>query len=83
MMNEQVARHCLWFFGYSGGYEPGSFTHNLLRALSTADSGNFRRLAQAFPEYAAAWSMSPEELRTAAGIGEEVHDVQDHSEEDG
>lgn len=49
----EVAAHVLWQFD-RGGYQPGTFTQHLLSALGAADEDNFCRLADAFPEYAAA-----------------------------
>ncbi|MEU5580992.1 hypothetical protein ABZ791_30415 [Streptomyces huasconensis] len=50
----ETARHVLWFFGQDGGYQPGSFTEHLLYALSFADMVNTAKIAEVYPDYAAA-----------------------------
>lgn len=47
----EAARHLLWAEGYPNGWEPGSFSKNLIRAFQTADQVNRARLWIAFPEY--------------------------------
>jgi len=53
VISPEVANHVLWLFD-RGGYEPGTFTQHLMRALCAADMANFHRLADAFPDYGAA-----------------------------
>jgi hypothetical protein len=50
----EVAAHVLFSDRLDGGLEPGMFTTLLLDAWKFADVDNTRRLAQAFPDYAAA-----------------------------
>jgi hypothetical protein len=49
-----VAAHVLAHYGREGGYQAGSFTTDLLSAMSKADPTNLDRLALGFPEYVAA-----------------------------
>ena len=49
-----VAAHVLWHYGREGGYQPGSFTEQLLTCIGMADPSNLDRLAAGFPEYVAA-----------------------------
>lgn len=49
-----VAAHVLWHYGRDGGYQPGSFTEQLLTTIGMADPTNLDRLAAGFPEYIAA-----------------------------
>lgn len=49
----ETANHVLWHFGH-GGYQPGTFTEKLLAALCAADMDNKAKLADAYPDYAAA-----------------------------
>ncbi|MGW7597297.1 hypothetical protein [Streptomyces antimycoticus] len=49
----ETANHVLWHFGH-GGYQAGTFTQHLIRALATADMANKAKLANAYPDYAAA-----------------------------
>jgi hypothetical protein len=51
---QEVIRHVLWHFKSAKGFEPGSFTQNLMRAFQTADPSSFRRLTEAFPDYGSA-----------------------------
>lgn len=50
----ETARHVLWFFGQDGGHQPGSFTKHLMYALSFADMANTAKIAEVYPDYAAA-----------------------------
>lgn len=49
-----VAAHVLWHYGRDGGYQPGSFTTQLLSTIGAADPSNLDRLAAGFPDYVAA-----------------------------
>jgi hypothetical protein len=49
-----VAAHVLFHYGRDGGYQPGSFTEQLLVTMAMADQSNLGRLAVGFPEYVAA-----------------------------
>lgn len=49
-----VAAHVLWHYGRDGGYQPGSFTEQLLTTIGMADPTNLDRLAAGFPDYVAA-----------------------------
>ena len=49
-----VAAHALWHYGRDGGYQPGSFTEQLLTTIGMADPSNLDKLAAGFPEYVAA-----------------------------
>lgn len=51
-MNEDLARNVLHYFGQPGGYPPGSFISNMLRAYQGADPGNKARIRLGFPELA-------------------------------
>lgn len=52
----EAAQHVLSFYRYRNGVyqDPNSFTGLILHAYSKADPGNKARLAQGFPELAAA-----------------------------
>lgn len=47
----EAARHLLYHYGQPGGWEPGSFTKQLIRTLEHADHYNRNRLLGAFPEF--------------------------------
>lgn len=47
----EAARHLLYHYGQPGGYQPGSFTKQLIRTLEAADHYNRSRLLRAFPEF--------------------------------
>lgn len=49
----ETANHVLWHYGH-GGYQAGTFTQHLISALATADMDNKAKLANAYPDYAAA-----------------------------
>lgn len=57
-----VARSVLSFRGELGGWALGGFEEALLKAFSRADSQNFKRLAQGFPEHAQALRMDSSDL---------------------
>lgn len=58
----QVVWHVLWHFGDTNlGYQPGSFVERLLLSMNVADQENFRRLAEAFPDYARAFTAAKDE----------------------
>lgn len=47
----EAARNLLYHYGQPGGWEPGSFTTALIRAMEAADQGNRAKLLNAFPEF--------------------------------
>lgn len=49
----KTANHVLFHYGH-GGYQAGTFTQHLIAALATADMTNKAKLADAYPDYAAA-----------------------------
>jgi hypothetical protein len=49
----ETANHVLFHFG-RGGYQAGTFTQILIAALCAADMTNKAKLADAYPDYAAA-----------------------------
>ncbi|MBD0743502.1 hypothetical protein [Streptomyces sp. CBMA152] len=51
----ETARHVLWHYGQNGGHQPGSFTQRLMEAFAAADMANTAKLANAYPDYAAAF----------------------------
>ncbi|MGW3196251.1 hypothetical protein ACWDBD_17025 [Streptomyces sp. NPDC001118] len=51
----EIARHVLWHYGKDGGHQPGSFTQRLMEAFAAADMVNTAKLANAYPDYAAAF----------------------------
>ncbi|WP_282790841.1 hypothetical protein [Streptomyces sp. CC224B] len=51
----ETARHVLWHFGQEGGHRPGSFTQRLMETFAAADMPNTAKLANAYPDYAAAF----------------------------
>lgn len=72
----ETARHVLWMFDRDGGYQPGTFTQRLLEAFAAADMVNTAKLADAYPDYAAAFmaaSLDPDGIanlqRIATGGG--------------
>ncbi|MER7517841.1 hypothetical protein [Streptomyces sp. NPDC126499] len=50
----ETAAHVLFHYGREGGYQPGSFTEQLITTIDMADPGNRDRLAAGFPDYVAA-----------------------------
>lgn len=52
----EVAAHVLFSEGH-GGYPAGSFTTQLLNTWGYADDQNAARLAEGWPEYAAAFAL--------------------------
>lgn len=61
----EAARNLLYHYGQPGGWEPGSFTTALIRAMEAADSHNLDRLCQAFPEFTKAVVILQNEGSTA------------------
>jgi hypothetical protein len=61
-ISRETANHVLYHFG-SGGYPADGFTTNLVYLLATAKGPNAVRLAETFPEYAAA-------MRLASDVGD-------------
>ena len=51
------AYHVLYHFS-EGTFRPGRFTEALLEAMNIADSGNFAKLAGAFPSLAEAFRIA-------------------------
>ncbi|MFJ2676341.1 hypothetical protein [Streptomyces sp. NPDC087525] len=49
----ETANHVLYHFG-RGGYDAGNFTKYLIFALTAADMTNKAKLAEVYPDYAAA-----------------------------
>ncbi|MFD5566591.1 hypothetical protein [Streptomyces cadmiisoli] len=49
-----VAAHVLWHYGLDGGYQPGSFTEQLLTTIAKADPTHRDKLGAGFPDYVAA-----------------------------
>lgn len=56
----EIAAHVLWHFGARPGFEPGSFTSQLLAAIAAADPANRERLAYGFPGYVNAYNAAQE-----------------------
>lgn len=46
----EAIRHAFHYYGYEGGYEPGSFTTKLMSAIAHADTPNRAKLWRAFPD---------------------------------
>ncbi|MFE2485975.1 hypothetical protein ACFXGR_22295 [Streptomyces mirabilis] len=51
----ETARHVLWHFGADGGWQPGSYTQRLMDAFAAADMTHTAKLANEYPDYAAAF----------------------------
>ncbi|MGW4050852.1 hypothetical protein ACWENA_08460 [Streptomyces sp. NPDC004779] len=49
----EVANHVLAHYG-RGGYQAGSFTEQIIKAIDMADVDNRDKLAHGFPDYVAA-----------------------------
>lgn len=49
----EVANHVLFHYGH-GGYQAGSFTEQIIKAIDMADPANRDKLALGFPGYVAA-----------------------------
>lgn len=70
----ETARHVLWHYGQDGGHQPGSFTQRLMEAFAAADMVNTAKLANAYPDYAAAFiaaNLDPDgiaSLQRIAGV---------------
>lgn len=68
------AHAVLSFFGVPGAIPPGDFRRDLIRAAARADTYNLIRLAQGFPELAAAVQLAQQRedgiarLRRVAGL---------------
>lgn len=60
VVTQKDAQHVLWNFA-SGGYEPGSFTKGLMRALQSADPENRERVRLGFPSLVRAMEMAQHE----------------------
>ncbi len=69
-ISPSVARNVLGFYSLPGGWALGGFDEALLTAFNRADSQNFERLAQSFPEYALALRAELQELKDIAEGGE-------------
>jgi hypothetical protein len=67
VLEKEVIRHVLWYFGDERGWEPGGFTRLILAAMQKADPGNFLRLSVAFPQEAKAMRIV---LGSSDGINE-------------
>lgn len=65
-----IARSVLGFYNLPGGWALGGFEEALLTAFSRADSQNFEKLAQGFPEHAQALRVELQELKDLAEGGE-------------
>ena len=61
-----VARSVLSFYGFPNGWAVGGFETALMNAFLKADSMNYERLAQGFPEHAIALRMKVTELTEIA-----------------
>ena len=70
----EIARHVLWHYGQDGGHQPGSFTQRLMEAFAAAEMVNTAKLANAYPDYAAAFiaaNLDPDgiaHLQRIAGV---------------
>lgn len=53
----ETAQHVLFHFG-AGGYQPGSFTQQLITTIAMADPGNQARMALGFPNEVAAVQLA-------------------------
>lgn len=47
--SEDDIRHVLWHFSFAGGYEPGAFTKNLMKAIAFGDAVNQGILGTVYP----------------------------------
>ena len=56
----EIAAHILNWFEPAEGMVPGSFTTNLLRAISSADLDNRARLALGFPRHVQMFILAQE-----------------------
>ena len=63
VISPQEARHVLFQFGATGGYEGGSFTSNLLNTIGVADTSNRARLSRGFPGYVAAVNLAQGDVK--------------------
>ncbi|GAA2803515.1 hypothetical protein [Streptomyces showdoensis] len=50
----EVAAHVLFHYGRDGGYQAGSFTEQIIKAIDMADPGNRFKLTNSYPDYVAA-----------------------------
>lgn len=58
IITKQDAHHILFHFGADYGFEPGSFTKNLIRAYAAAGANDRAKLAAIYPGVAAAYNMA-------------------------
>jgi hypothetical protein len=49
-ISAETARHVLWHYGQTGGYQPGNFTTRLMETIDAADMVNVEILRSAYPE---------------------------------
>lgn len=47
----EASRNLLFHYGHPDGWEPGSFTTALIRAIEAADEWNRAKLLNAFPDF--------------------------------
>ena len=63
VISPQQARHVLFQFGATGGYEGGSFTSHLLSTIAVADTSNRALLSRGFPGYVAAVNLAQGDMK--------------------
>lgn len=74
LISPEMAAHVAHYYDHSAGYQAGSFTEALIKAIVLADPINRVRLAQGFPGYVAAVILcadTPGGLETVIGISED------------
>lgn len=62
----EASRHLIHYYDGEGGWEPGSFTFHLIRALHTADHLSKYKLLAAFPQFKAPMRILEDEDGLAA-----------------
>lgn len=66
LVEKEEAAHLLWFYGHTGGLQPGGFKAALLTVWSKADTFNQLRLGLAFPATERAVLLAREPFGIAA-----------------
>lgn len=61
-ISPEEARNVLHYFGHPQGWEPGSFTQEMLQAIAKADLSNRSLLSLGFPGLVAAMNLAQHQL---------------------